>query len=90
MYQRYFRIVASALALSSISLFIPTTALAGYGDYEPFHLVRTDKSPTAGPQKICTYQSSTTRKYVQLAMPYACQGAMFRNLRDGRFYDRTS
>lgn len=90
MHQRFRRIIASALALSSFSLFIPTAAQAGYSDYESFHLVRTDNSPAGGAQKICTYQSLTTRKYVQLEMPYTCKGNMFRNLNDGRFYDRTS
>ncbi|MEH0863075.1 hypothetical protein [Phytobacter diazotrophicus] len=90
MHQRYRRIIASALALSSFSLFIPTVAQAGYSDYESFHLVRTDNSPSGGAQKICTYQSMVTRKYVQLEMPNTCPGMMFRNLNDGQFYDRTS
>ena len=45
MHQRYRRIIASALDLSSCSLFIPTAAQAGYSDYESFHLVRADNSP---------------------------------------------
>ena len=90
MHQRYRRMIASTLVLGSLSLFIPTAAQAGYSDYEAFHLVRTDNSSAGGAQKICTYQRFISRKYVQLEMPYACKGAMYRNRNDGQFYDRAS
>ncbi|WP_313667143.1 hypothetical protein [Atlantibacter sp.] len=81
--------IVIALALSSMGLCTPGVALAGYSDYESFSLVRTDKNPAGGARKICTYRNFTTREYVQLEMP-VCQAAMYRNLRDGMFYDHIS
>jgi len=72
MHPRYLRMIASVLTLSSFSLFIPTVAQAGYSDFEAFRLLRTERSAQGGAQKICTYQSMLTRKYVQLEMPYTC------------------
>lgn len=90
MHPRYRRMIASAPAPQQCQSFIPTVARAGYSDYEAFRLVRTENSAAGGAQKICTYQSMVTRKYVQLDMPYTCQGMMFRNRNDGLFYDRTN